>query len=142
MPLWLEKTYPFLIGFFAGLAWYVFDGALPSDTSSVFSAGLTLGAILTGFLATSKAILISLNGTPVMIKLKKSTYINELVTYLAHAIWLAFAYSIVSMTGFFITNPQAWNFGEVWISIGTASGLAFIRVTLVILQILKLSDKE
>lgn len=136
MSLLLEKIYPYFGGAISAALWWYLGLDLPSPPELVLSSSLTLGAILTGFLATSKTILISLRGTEVMESLKESTYIDELVSYIAQAVWLSFAFSVLAIVGLFMSSPTHV-FSIVWIFFAIASGLAFIRVTNVILKIIK-----
>lgn len=122
MRLWVEKAYPYIGGVIAG---------------ALLASSLTLGAILTGFLATSKTILISLHGSGVMEKLKSSTYIKELISYLAEAIWLSFGFSLLVLLGFFLSNSSNYFFDVAWIAAGVMSAFAFIRVTNIILKIIR-----
>lgn len=71
-----------------------------------------------------------------MESLKESTYIDELVSYIAQAVWLSFAFSVLAIVGLFMSSPTHV-FSIVWIFFAIASGLAFIRVTNVILKIIK-----
>lgn len=135
MSLTFERIYPFLFGIAAGIVWWLTDMAIPGAAhDAILSSSLSLGAILTGFLATSKTILISLMGTSVMERLKSSGYDADLIQYLAHAIWLSFAFSVVSLIGFFVSHIL---FGVAWFGLGTMAAFAFIRVTKIILEIIR-----
>ena len=59
MQLFLEKIAPYILSLTATYLWWKFKIVFPVN-DSVLSASLTLGAILTGFLATSKAILMTI----------------------------------------------------------------------------------
>ena len=83
-----EKIWPYLLAAAIGSLWYFLGLDFPSDPS-ILSASITLGAILTGFLATSKAILMTLD-SPIMQRIRGTDYINLLTAYLAQAIWWSF----------------------------------------------------
>lgn len=140
MNLDLERVYPYLTGALAALAWWMFTPEFHADKAEVLSASLTVGSILTGFLATSKAILLSLNDTPIMQELRSSKYINDLVSYLAQAILFSFAYAVVSLVGFFLNGCEA--FWVAWTAIGVIAALTFIRVVMIQLRILALPLKK
>jgi hypothetical protein len=134
MYLIFEKWMPFILAFIASILWWQLDVNLPAE-KGVLGSSLTIGAIFAGFLATAKAILMSLD-SPVMKRIKETTYMNELVSYLAQAIWLSFSFCIVSLVGYFLKTQNFW-FGLVWIAVAVAMAVAFIRFTNIMLKILK-----
>lgn len=136
MNLDWERIYPYLAGALAALAWWMFTPEFHAEKSDVLSASLTVGSILTGFLATSKAILLSLNDSSIMQELKRSGYIKDLVSYLAQAILCSFGYAVVSLVGFFLNGCEAY--WIVWAGIGVLAALTFIRVVWIQLRILSL----
>jgi len=129
-----ERYAPYMLALLSAIIWHVTDTKLPED-SSILSASLTLSAILTGFLATAKTIVMSSLESAVMIRVKKSGYLVDLISYLKQAIWLSFSFCIVSLIGFFIINSDYY-YGLTWIIIGISSGAAFIRVTDILLTII------
>lgn len=135
MSLFFERAYPYLGLIAAIVLWHYFCPGFPRDVSNFLSASLTLGSILTGFVATAKAILMSLQGTQVMRDLSNSGYINDLVSYLAQSIFASFAFSVCSLVGYFVHSYEAY--GYVWVGIGTLSALTFFRVMTLLLKILK-----
>lgn len=140
MNLDWERLYPYLAGAVAALAWWVFTPEFHADKSDVLSASLTVGSILTGFLATSKAILLSLNDTPIMRDLRRSNYIADLVSYLAQAILFSFGYAVISLVGFFLNgSPAYW---VVWTAMGVVAALTFVRVVWIQLKILALPQHK
>lgn len=136
MTLWIERLYPYVGGIIAAWVWWGVDAALPDPRGPLLSSSLTLGAILTGFLATAKAILISLRGSAIMNELRESTYIHDLVSYLAQAIWTAFAFSILALLGFF-DNTVAPYYDLAWIGLGVVAALSFVRVTYILLKLIQ-----
>lgn len=140
MRMWVEKSYPYAGGAIAGALWWYLDLDLPREAGALLSSSLTLGAILTGFLATSKTILISLRGSRIMESLRESEFIRELIQYLAEAIWLSFAFSLLVLVGFFLGNPSRYLFDVGWATLGVMAALAFVRVTYIILLIIRRPD--
>jgi len=137
MKLLFEKVYPYLIALLAANLWRLSDIVFPDD-NSLLSSTLSVSGIFVGFLATSKAILLSMD-SPVIIRLKDSGYIQELVSYLGQAIWLNLAFCVFNIIGFFNNTSALW-FSFGWILLSVASLLAFIRITHVMLQIFKNSQ--
>lgn len=137
--IYLERFAPYLLGFAAILIWWKLDIALPLG-DGVLGSSLTLGAILTGFLATAKAIIMTLD-SPIMQKLRETNYIHDIVSYLSQAIWLSFSFCILTLIGFFIDQTVLW-FGIAWIGLGVTSAGAFIRVTNIMLKIIKHSPSQ
>jgi hypothetical protein len=132
--IYLEKYAPYILAFECAFIWVSFGMNLPQE-NDILSASLTLGAILTGFMATSKAILMTLD-SPIMHRLRDTEYINDVVLYLSQAIWLSFSFCIISLVGFFVDKGSMF-YGTIWVLIGVASAGAFIRVTEIMLKIIK-----
>lgn len=140
MGLLAERWYPLVCGVAAGFLWFRFGPAFPTDNNAFLSASLTLGSIITGFMATAKTILMGLQGTEVMRDLRRSTYIEVLVSYLSAAIFSAFGFCIVTLMGFFLDGSRA--FASAWFALAVFAALAFIRVVLILLRILKFADRD
>lgn len=134
MKLLFEKAYPYIIAVIAATLWYQLGIRLPSS-DSILSSTLTVSGIFVGFLATSKAILLSMNSTVIQ-DLKKSGYINELVSYISQAIWLNLFFCIVNVLGYFIDHTNA-HYSLVWITMISSALMAFIRVTDIMLKIFR-----
>lgn len=132
--IYLEHAAPYILGLTAMLFWWQVEISLPNG-EGILSSSLTLGAILTGFLATAKAILMTLD-SPIMKRLRETDYISNVVSYLSQAIWLSFAFCIVTLIGFFV-DKNSLVFGIAWIGLGVTSAGAFVRVTNIMLKIIK-----
>lgn len=85
-----------------------------SDRSAFLSASLSLGAILTGFTATSQAILMTLPENGLLLRLRVSGYISDLVNCFIAAIIGASAFVILNLAGFFIATLNQ-KFYYVWL---------------------------
>ena len=134
MALFLERVYPYVVAFAAGLLWFRFGASLPPGPD-ILGSSLTVGAILTGFLATAKAILMALD-SPVMNRIRDTEYIKDLVSYLSQAVWLSFLFCGISLIGYFV-DTATFYFGLVWIFVAVAMAAAFIRVVNIMLKILR-----
>lgn len=134
MKLLFEKAYPYLFGILASVIWLQLKGAFPKG-DSLLSSTLTVSGIFVGFLATSKAILMSMS-SPIIEDLKRSGYIEELVSYIGQAIWVNLLFCSLSVVGYFTATDQRW-YSSMWIGIATASMATFIRVTHIMLKIFR-----
>ena len=134
MSLFLEKFAPYILAITGALLWWRLKITLPSG-DAILSSSLTIGAILTGFLATAKAVLLSLN-SPIMDRIRETGYINDLVSYLSQAIWLSFGYCCLAIMGFFVDTSSVF-YGITWFALGLGAGGAFIRVVNIMLKILR-----
>lgn len=102
-----ERWGPWILALFcAGLAAVIQHQGIfvfPSgqDMTGLFSATLTLGGVLTGFMATVKAMLFSMPQSTYR-RLKASDYINDLRRYLREAVWGGFVLCIASIAALYI----------------------------------------
>lgn len=134
MKLLFEKFYPYLFGLIAAAFWLMAETIFPTG-ESLLSATLTVSGIFVGFLATSKAILISMS-SPIIDEIKRSGYIEELVSYIGQAIWVNLFFCSLSVVGFFVATDAGW-YSLIWIGTAVCSLLAFIRVTHIMLKVFK-----
>jgi len=134
MKLFFERVYPYLLGVIAAVIWFRGGGEFPAG-DSLLSATLTVSGVFVGFLATSKAILMSMS-SPIINELKRSGYIDELVSYIGQAIWVNLLFCSVSVTGYFVDTQSGW-YSLVWIGVSICALATFIRVTHIMLKIFK-----
>jgi hypothetical protein len=146
MGLRVEKIYPLLAALCVGTAWYLlssrFSLSLPKEEKEFFAAALSMGAVLTGFIATAQAILMALPSDSVMGRLRSSGYINELVSYLAASIATGFLFCILNLVGFGLleaTPEYKLYFSTLWFFLAAYAGLAFIRVSRIMFRIMRSS---
>ena len=132
--LQIENLYPYIIGMLASIVWLIVSPLFP-EKDSLLSSTLTVSGIFVGFLATSKAILISMN-SPIIDELKKTGYIHELVSYIGQAIWINLLFCTWNVIGYFVNTSVVW-FSSIWIGIALCSLAAFYRVTNIMLKIFK-----
>lgn len=141
MQLFLERWLPYFIAASGSLLWWCMGITLPNK-EGLLGSSLTIGAILTGFLATAKAILMALD-SPVMKRIRNTNYLVDLVSYLGQAIWLSLLFCCVALMGYFINTSSSiygllWDtYGFLWIATCLAMIVSFIRVTNIMLKILK-----
>ena len=122
MKLFFEKIYPYLLGLIASVLWLRMQGT-------------TVSGIFVGFLATSKAILMSMS-SPIIEELKRSGYIEELVSYIGQAIWINLLFCSINVIGYFVSTQAEW-YSLIWIFISVCALATFIRVTHIMLKIFK-----
>lgn len=135
--LFFERIYPFAIALLAGAAWYYSNLKFPiNETKEVLASAISLGAILTGFIATAKAILAALPSDSVMRHLRSSGYIDDLIDYLASSLYGCLAFSVYCLVGFFV-SPLSNLYVIIWMMLGAFALSAFFRVVRILLKILK-----
>ena len=138
----VEAAYPLAVGVLFGAAWWCAGPALPIDEKEFLAAAISLGAVLTGFIATAKAILATLPSESVMRQLRASGYVNDLVDYLAQALYGCLLFSVISLAGFFFlakdrTPPLNEMYGGLWVGLGIFALLSFHRVSSLLFKIIK-----
>ncbi len=144
MKLITEETYPVVTGGVVSIVCAIFgcDYRFPSSLCNLFSAAITISAIAIGFIATSKAILLSIDNRRVVkfIKGVEGLY-AMLIDYMMSSIHLCFISAIISAIGLLIdikTQPS-WLliFFPFWLFFGITSLLACYRVIHIFTKILK-----
>jgi len=137
----LEILYPILLACLTAGLWWKFKPVFPPDEKEFLAAGLSIGAILTGFITTAKAILVALPSDSIMGRLRASGYIDDLILYLAHALYSCFFFSIYCLAGFFLleANKQVLTkyYGVIWIFLAVFSAAAFYRVSNFLFRIIR-----
>jgi hypothetical protein len=100
---WFENIYPTLLSLLSLLvgigAWAMFPAWQQSfiiGAAKLFPSALNVGAISTGFLATSLSILLSLSGSRVFKKLREEDHDNRLIKFFSRALAVSFAWSLMS----------------------------------------------
>ncbi|QOK96351.1 hypothetical protein HF909_07830 [Ralstonia pseudosolanacearum] len=136
MSLKLERWYPFVIACVAGIVWWILKLPLPKSIKEFLSAAISLGAILTGFIATSQAILAALPTDAVMVRLRASGYIGDLIFYVATALYGCLIFSVYSIAGFFWDDNLPFWYGAIWISLAAFSVSCFYRLSKIFFKIL------
>ena len=135
MTLAFEKYYPLLIAIIAAVLWDAAGIVFPPNPDSLLSSTLTLAAILTGFLATAKSVLMSIAGTKTHSDLHTSGYMDRLIGYLSHAIKTSFGVCIWALVGYFVEIGYVYEL--VWVFLAAMAAASFVRVTNIMLLVLK-----
>ena len=134
MKLWFERLYPYIFMALAAYFWNQLDLTFPKS-ESILSSTLSVSGIFVGFLATSKAILMTMTSA-IIERLKESGYMRILASYIAGAIWLNLFFCGFNVIGFFQTQNSDW-YSTIWIALVVGALFSFIRVTHTMLQIFK-----
>jgi len=132
----VEQFFPYLLSILLVGA-YLFFGVEFPKCRDVLSASITLGAVFTGFLATLKSIIISVN-SPAIDHLRTLKFWGVLLSYLQQAIWASLGLCIISMIGFFLnplTPPQL--FCVLWVFLASSAIFTFLRVSNLIMKMLR-----
>jgi hypothetical protein len=136
--LLLEQIYPYVIALGCAVTWSQWATGFP-QSEALLGATLTVSGILIGFLATSKALMLSLD-SKVLDDLRTSGYIQELVGYLGQAIWANLLFCALCVVGFFVER-SAW-YGGTWIAFSVAALVTFARITHIMLKVFRHSSRQ
>lgn len=142
MSLTFERLYPLIFGCSLGLLSWLLDMNLPSDEgrfTALLSASISVSAILVGFLATMKSILMALPG--VIDRLRAANYLDILSNYLFEGTLANFVFCLFNIACFFLPlSSKAFDvISALWIALGVASALSFWRVTKLMLLVMKMT---
>lgn len=137
MKRWTERLAPVIGAVATTCAWMYYEGRLPAS-DSFLSSSITLGAILTGFLATAKSVLLAFD-KKIMKAINSTGFRGVLVSYFGHAIWLCLSFTCVGLLGYFVDASANW-YGYLWIALAAGAIVAFIRVIRILLLILSHPD--
>ncbi|TXI35549.1 MAG: hypothetical protein E6Q69_01345 [Aquipseudomonas alcaligenes] len=100
-----DMYYPYIFALVVGGIAYALAVTISAgDRTDFLSASISFGAVIAGFVATSKAILMALPSDGVLARTKKSGYINDLADYLKAALYGAITFCAVNVAGFFLTR--------------------------------------
>ncbi len=137
-----ERLYPWIFGLAAGGIAFCAGVALPSDDSrltALLSASISTSAILVGFLATVKAILMALPESAIKTQLRDSDEMTTLSGYLSSAMSANLLFCVLNIGCFFSPAQGISNaVSAVWFACGVYALSAFWRVGQIMLVILRL----
>lgn len=137
-----ERWYPWLFAIGCGALAAVFEVRLPNDDArltALLSASISTSAILVGFLATVKAILMALPESSIKTQLSASGEMATLSGYLSAAMTSNLAFCVLNIATFFLEAAKCPALlSYIWIMLGVAALLGFWRVGQIMLMILRL----
>lgn len=139
MSLSLERYYPVALALLIGGLSYKFNAPFPGDEKEFLAAALSLGAVLTGFVATAQAILMALPSDSVMGRLRSTGYIDDLIRYIAEALYAGLIFCTMNVAGFYLLKDKHYFdiFSSVWVGAFFYSVLSFMRVTRLMMRIMR-----
>ena len=138
VSLIFERLYPWLFGLLAAGVWALLDLALPSHDeklTALLSASISVSAILVGFLATMKSIVMAIPG--VTEKLRQAKYLDLLGSYLLEGTAANLAFCVLNIAGFFAwaaSYPSLYS--AAWIALGIVGLSSFWRITRIMVLVL------
>lgn len=135
----VERYWPYPAAAAGTFIWWVWgEMRFPQQPDNLLAATGNTVAVLVGFLAASKAIVLSISGSRVFKKLKETGYHNFMFSYFYQAIVLGILFLATSILGFFVSNPAApaW-FKAVWVFLAFLSFFCFIRVVQILFKLLR-----
>lgn len=138
MSLTWERWYPWIFGIATSALVWLLDWRLPADNNlpSLLSAAISVAAILVGFMATMKSILMAVPGLTSGIR--EADFLDDLASYLAAATSANLALCVLSLSGFFPwATAHAEIFSVMWVGLGVSAVLAFWRVTRIMTVLLR-----
>lgn len=126
LSAFLERYIPWLVALPLAVAAYAHPVLIANDRMGDFvNSSLTVSALLLGFLATSKTILISYRGSRVFAQLKQSGHVDLMVRYIFFAINSSLVWLLISFAMYFTTSRL---FFSAWAFFASFSLVSFMRV--------------
>jgi hypothetical protein len=132
-----ERWYPYALSLISGLGVWLIPIQLPGSEKEFLTAAISIGAILTGFVATAMAILAALPSDSVMGRLRSSGYIDDLVIYLGESLYGSLFFCVYSLVGFFPIGKMVCWYTVLWYAMGIFCMLTIHRVFRILLKVLK-----
>jgi len=106
------------------------------EANDILTASITIGSIFTAFLATSESIILTFN-SPLMSKVRKTSYFRLLMSYLGEGIWSALAFCILALVGYFLDNTSYPRlFVVIWFFCSAATFFTFFRITYLLMKMI------
>ena len=136
--LLVEKSWPYVITLLVVICWFHFlQHHFPNPSDDLMLATGTAAAVLIGFLATAKAIVLGLTSTAVFKALKDTGYHSILFHYFFEAIVFGTGALVISIVGFFLPEPKPVWFAIIWVAIATVALFNFLRVVGFLFKLIK-----
>jgi len=142
----IEKFYPLLLGFLAGLAIFYATKTygVSGNLKDIFSAVMNICGITIGFLATVKTIILAFNDQNVIKQLKKTGSYRRIFNYFLSSIQWSFALLLLSAIGlsFDFSTSSAWQayFIGSWVFVLVTAFLSYYRAIDIFSTILRSLD--
>lgn len=117
---------------------------IPDNMKDLYQAAMGIGAIVVGFLATAKSIIISVDDKPAISELKKIGHYSRLMGFFMYAIWTAFFVSVASAVLVICSTESGLTYRVlfvVWSVLLGAATAACVRVLRVFGMIVSIISK-
>jgi len=134
-----EKLGPYLGAAIALAGWYYgLHAVFPPKPDNLMLATGTASAVLIGFLATAKAIVLGLTNSPLFHALKETGYHKILFRYFFEAVVAGTLLLVVSVAGFFFKEGDMplW-FDVCWVAIAITAMLNYLRIVSVLFKLIE-----
>lgn len=136
----VERWWPYVLAALALAVWFWgLQAPFPSPSDALLGASGGASAVLVGFLATAKTVILSVSNAEVFKRLKAGKFHGLIFNYLFESITIGMVFLLVSMVGFFVDrDPVAplW-FAATWVGSGSLALFLFGRITHLLFQMLK-----
>lgn len=135
----VERIWPYVATPICVAMWWFIGAPFPKPAGPLLGGALTAIAVLVGFLATAKAIMLSVAASPVFKSLKETGFTSPLFSYMFEALWAGIAFLVFSVVGFFIDSadrslPIAYT--AIWMAGGTLAVFLYARITRILFLLL------
>ncbi|MCI4411967.1 MAG: hypothetical protein JHC38_09890 [Thiotrichales bacterium] len=143
--LWYERSYPFIFAVLIAVSLHFStDLRFPTDDSiftALYSASISLAAVLVGFMATMYAVLMTL---PSMIRrLSKLDYVDVVISYFTQGMIFGLVFASMNLFAFFSDQfAKTHEFFTIWILSASIAILTFYRISHLISKIFILLSKQ
>jgi hypothetical protein len=141
-----EKTWPLIGALVSVGVWIYFGKPFPGSPDGLFGAAATVSSIFASFLGVSKAIILTIKGTPTFKILQEKGYTTFLFAYLRDGIFSSVFFASCSIIGFFVSGKAIIfhhhllvMFETVWIFAGALALLAYVRISNILFKLLKIA---
>lgn len=139
--LTIEAWFPYVAALLLTAAYVRFGrSSWPKEAEALLGASGGASAVLIGFLATAKAIVLSLSGTKLYKTLRTAGYHEDMLNYILSATLTGLIFMVFSIAGFFVLTkdhlPPVW-YPPLWFFLGTLSLLLFWRFTSILFRMLR-----
>lgn len=135
----IERTWPYAIALLITFFWWtVLQAPFPSNPDGLLAASGGASAVLVGFLATAKTVILAITSERVFQKLKAGGFTRLLFGYLYEAIFFGVAFLVVSILGFFVEDPGLGRlvFSLSWVLFGSVALMLYVRITRLLFRVL------
>lgn len=137
----MERLYPYFVATIAGALFFYFEVHFPEqDFGGLLSAAISFSAIVIGFLATAQTIMAGYlvnPDTPAGKVFSVNKYRSKLRGYMLEAFILLILFAAINMAGFFIPSVhRSLCLLLVWIFFGVSGVLAFLRLYVLMLEVI------